>query len=116
MKARIEFNKMSQIVRADSKLPLVEIEKWLKGHGYSLGLRRIPKRLRLGGALEKRFDRMDEICIGISADTKWGKIDPKPVPGSATGPDFKKLFIGSRGIYGKITGAWLRVRRREGLK
>ena len=36
-------------------------------------------------------------------------IELKPHPRTATGPDLRKLFIGSEGILGIVTRAWLRI-------
>lgn len=126
MRKRIEIDAVSQLVTADANLRLDQLEAWLRKRGYSLG--RLPfrnwqrqrhRQLRQQATLRKALetgsaggtDGAGEICLSLEIESPHGRIQTKRVPGSATGPDFKKIFIGSHGRYGKILSATLRIVR-----
>lgn len=102
---RMEFEPTSLLVRCDTRLSLKKLEHWLNQKGYSLGQPVIPS-----GTLKKALDngKLEEICMAVQVEGRYGKIQTKQAPRTATGPDFKKLFVGSGGIF-KICEATLRV-------
>ncbi len=101
---------------------LQEIEKFLKKYRLSLRFSpetsfRNPKNLTIKKILSEnipnlyalRYGDIEDICLSVTMKTPFGKIHTKPVPRSATGPDLKKIFIGSHGKYGEIVETTLRV-------
>lgn len=114
-----DLDLISLLVTCSADIPLKQLEKSLAIQGYTLGYRPITKKsMTLLQALEKRvpnrlsprYGGIEDICVSIRVIRKGQIIATRNVPRAATGPDFKKIFIGSRGRYGKIIEATLRVR------
>ena len=114
----MKIDQVSLLVTCSVDMPLKQLEKQLSQQGYTLGYRPIAKRsLTLLQALEKRvpnrlsprYGGIEDICVSIRVIRKGQIIATRNVPRAATGPDFKKIFIGSRGRYGKIIEATLRI-------
>lgn len=69
--------------------------------------------IRSAGQASTGFGKLEEMVIGLEVVLADGTVvTSKPVPQSAAGPDLKRLFLGSEGTLGVITGATLRLRRR----
>lgn len=116
----IRFDEVSLLVTAPSKTPFDQLEKQLKEKGYSLGYKPAPgarqasplrKFLdeRIRNLYSLRYGEIDDICLSLRVRRDGETIRTKDVPRAATGPDFKKIFIGSRGRYGEILEATLRI-------
>lgn len=114
----MKIDEISLVVTCSADIPFQQLEKQLSKQGYTLGYRPIAKRsLTLLKALEKRvpnklssrYGGIEDICVSIRVIRKGQIIATRNVPRAATGPDFKKIFIGSRGRYGKIIEATLRI-------
>lgn len=127
MQTRVESSKfkvdpVSLLAVCSADLPLKLIEKKLNENGLTFGYQ--PSRkgpLTLKKALDERvpnlyalkYGEIDDICLSVKVRHHLHKaqemLETKTVPRSATGPDFKKIFIGSRGACGEIVEATLRV-------
>lgn len=118
MKHKISLDKVSLLVTARASVRLRDLERWLQTRGYSLGW--VPSSgsdQTLGALLEKgtpnrlalRYGGPSDICVSLKVKGRWGEIVTKRVPRAATGPDLKKIFIGSLARYGRIDEATLRV-------
>ncbi|AIF70091.1 dehydrogenase [Palaeococcus pacificus DY20341] len=95
------------------------LEKYLNKKGYTLG--HFPQSLypstvggwiatKATGQFSTKYGGIEDMVLGLEAVLPWGDvITLKPHARSATGPDLKKLFIGSEGTLGVVTKAWLKV-------
>jgi alkyldihydroxyacetonephosphate synthase len=94
-------------------------EAALAAHGLSLG--HIPQsfeRASLGGYVVTRSSgqgsagrgRIDDMLLGLTMVTPRGELVLEPMPGSAAGPDLRRLVLGSEGTLGVVTEVTLRVR------
>lgn len=109
------LDKTSLLFTCDVDEKLSAIEKRLHREGLTLGLHPMTGTLRR--ALERRaandkalrYGGIDDICVAIQAFRKGETIQTRNVPRAATGPDFKKILIGSRRRYAKLLKAVLRV-------
>lgn len=94
-------------------------ETALAAHGLSLG--HVPQsfeRASLGGYVVTRSSgqassgrgRIDDMVLGLRMATPRGELVLDPMPGSAAGPDLRRLVLGSEGTLGVVTEVTLRVR------
>ena len=67
---------------------------------------------RAGGHFATLYTHIDELVESIRALTPTGVWESRRLPGSGAGPSPDRMLIGSEGILGLITEAWVRVRRR----
>jgi len=67
---------------------------------------------RSGGHYATLFTHIDEFVEGVRALTPRGVYETRRLPGSGAGPDPARLLIGSEGILGVITEAWMRLQDR----
>ncbi|HWB68271.1 MAG TPA: FAD-binding oxidoreductase [Mycobacteriales bacterium] len=95
-------------------------EAALAAHGLTLG--HVPQsfeRASLGGYVVTRsagqassgHGRIDDLLVGCRLTTPVGELHLPDVPGSAAGPDLRRLVLGSEGTLGVLTELTLRVRR-----
>jgi alkyldihydroxyacetonephosphate synthase len=94
------------------------LEEQLKPHGLSL--RHYPQSFEfstLGGWIATRSGghfatgptHIDELVQALRVVTPAGTLETRRLPGDGAGPSAERLFIGSEGILGVITEAWMRV-------
>src|SRR3954454_6912497 len=99
-------------------------EAALAAHGLTLG--HVPQsfeRASLGGYVVTRsagqassgYGRIDDLVAGLRMSTPVGELVLPPAPGSAAGPDIRRLVLGSEGTLGVVTEATFRVRRRPAV-
>jgi alkyldihydroxyacetonephosphate synthase len=97
-----------------------QAEAALAAHGLTFG--HVPQsyeRASLGGYVVTRSagqastgrGRIDDLLVGCRMATPIGELVLPAVPGSAAGPDLKRLVLGSEGTLGVVTEVTLRVRR-----
>lgn len=67
---------------------------------------------RAGGHFATLYTHIDDLVESTRLVTPAGLIETRRLPGSGAGPSPDRMFIGSEGILGIITEAWMRVRRR----
>lgn len=109
------LDKTSMLLTCGVDEKLAVIEKRLHREGLTLGFRPLTGTLRR--ALERRspnadairYGGIDDICVSLKAVRKGEMIVTRNVPRAATGPDFKKILIGSGTRYAKLLKAVLRV-------
>ncbi len=115
---KIDF--ISLLITCSVDRSLKDLERDLNREGFTLGYRPADKNIRtLRQALEKRghnlnflrYGEIEDICTSLKIRRKGKSIVTKNVPRAATGPDFKKIFMGSEQRYGKILEATLRIVR-----
>ena len=90
----------------------------LKPHG--LTLRHFPQSFaystlggwiatRSGGHFATLYTHIDDLVESLRVVTPKGVIETRRLPGSGAGPSPDRLFIGSEGILGVISQAWMRL-------
>ena len=112
-------------VDATSRAALIEggafgpaLEAQLKPHG--LTLRHFPQSFeystlggwiatRSGGHFASLYTHIDDLVESLRVVTPKGIVETRRLPGSGAGPSPDRMFIGSEGILGVISQAWMRV-------
>ena len=109
----------SLLITVPTSKTLGEVEQFLCKS--KLSLRFVPEKGPKNPTLKKilseaipnlyalRYGEIEDMCLSVTVKTSWGEIHTKSVPRSATGSDLKKIFMGSRGKYGDIVEAMLRI-------
>ncbi len=123
----IDLKRMDRVLEVDSesRAALIQagalgpaLEEQLKGHG--LTLRHFPQSFeystlggwiatRAGGHYATLHTHIDDFVESVRALTPRGPWESRRLPGSGAGPSPDRLMIGSEGILGVITEAWMRV-------
>ena len=67
---------------------------------------------RAGGHFATVWTHIDDLVESVRAITPSGAWESRRLPGSGAGPSPDRLLIGSEGILGLITEAWVRVHAR----
>jgi alkyldihydroxyacetonephosphate synthase len=95
------------------------LEQQLRDHG--LTLRHFPQSFefstlggwiatRAGGHFATLYTHIDDLVESIRAVTPSGIWESRRLPGSGAGVSADRLLLGSEGVLGVITEAWVRVR------
>lgn len=116
----IEIDPASQAARVQGGIFGPALERRLKPSG--LTLRHFPQSFeystlggwiatRSGGHFATLFTHIDDLVESVRAATPAGLMESRRLPGSGAGPSPDRLFIGSEGILGVITEAWMRLRQ-----
>jgi alkyldihydroxyacetonephosphate synthase len=67
---------------------------------------------RSGGHYATLYTHIDDFVESTRVVTPAGTLETRRLPGSGAGPSPDRLFIGSEGILGIITEAWVRLRKK----
>jgi alkyldihydroxyacetonephosphate synthase len=67
---------------------------------------------RSGGHFATLYTHIDDLVESLRVATPRGLLETRRLPGSGAGPSPERLFIGSEGILGVITQAWVRLQDR----
>jgi len=67
---------------------------------------------RAGGHYATKLTHIDDMVESVRAITPAGEWESRRLPGSGSGPSPDRMLIGSEGILGVITEAWVRVQPR----
>src|SRR5215475_2470156 len=97
------------------------LEDALRPHG--LTLRHFPQSFefsslggwiatRSGGHFASLYTHIDDFVESLRVVTPSGIVESRRLPGSGAGPSPDRIFIGSEGILGVITEAWMRLQDR----
>jgi alkyldihydroxyacetonephosphate synthase len=117
----LEVDPMSLSARIQAGAAGPVLEEQLRGHG--LTLRHFPQSFQfatLGGMIATRagghfatvYTHIDDLVQSARAVTPAGVWESRRLPGSGAGVSPDRMLIGSEGILGVITEAWVRVRPR----
>jgi alkyldihydroxyacetonephosphate synthase len=117
----LEVDAVSKAAHIQAGATGPELEEQLASHG--LTLRHFPQSFeystlggwiatRAGGHFATLYTHIDDLVESISAVTLEGDWESRRLPGSGAGPSPDRMLIGSEGILGVITDAWVRVRER----
>ena len=121
---RIEVDAHSLLVHVHASKTLDALETELAARGFTLGvaLDEAGATLAVGewlargapGAPSQFADPADHLVAGLDATLPNGaKLEVRPGPRRAVGPDLTALLIGTHRRFGSIDGAWLRIHRRD---
>lgn len=116
----LDLDETSRLATFQAGVAGPQLEEGLKARGYTLG--HFPQSFEystLGGWIATRssgqqsyhYGRIEQLFAGGIAETPRGRLEMKPVPASAAGPDVREMLLGSEGRLGVITQAQVRVRR-----
>src|SRR3954466_3515882 len=116
-----EVDSISRAARIGAGASGPRIEEQLAGHG--LTLRFFPQSFELstlggwiatraGGHFATHLTHIDDLVESVRAVGPAGHWVARRLPGSGAGPSPDRLLLGSEGILGLITEAWVRVRPR----
>ena len=115
----VEPSSMSARIQAGATGPVLESQLAEQG----LTLRHFPQSFefstlggwvatRAGGHFATVYTHIDDLVQSTRAITPAGVWESRRLPGSGAGPSPDRLMLGSEGIFGVITEAWMRVRPR----
>jgi alkyldihydroxyacetonephosphate synthase len=116
-----EVDDVSRAARIGAGASGPRIEEHLSAHG--LTMRFFPQSFELstlggwiatraGGHFATRLTHIDDLVESVRAVGPGGHWVSRRLPGSGAGPSPDRLLLGSEGILGLITEAWVRVRPR----
>ncbi|HVD59172.1 MAG TPA: FAD-binding oxidoreductase [Thermoleophilaceae bacterium] len=114
----LEVDRESRAARIQAGATGPELELALKEHG--LTLRHYPQSFefstlggwiatRAGGHFATLHTHIDDCVESVRAITPSGAWESRRLPASGAGPSPDRMLIGSEGILGVITEAWVRV-------
>jgi alkyldihydroxyacetonephosphate synthase len=117
----LEIDHTSRAARIQAGVFGPHLEDQLRGHGFTL--RHFPQSFRfstLGGWIATRsgghyatnHTHIDDFVESVRMCTPQGWWESRRLPGSGAGPSPDRMVIGSEGILGVITEAWMRIQAR----
>jgi alkyldihydroxyacetonephosphate synthase len=117
----LEVDRVSRAARIQAGVLGPSLEEQLRPH--ALTLRHFPQSFeystlggwiatRSGGHYATLYTHIDEFVESLRIVTPTGVVETRRLPGSGAGPSPDRLFIGSEGILGVITEAWMRLQDR----
>jgi alkyldihydroxyacetonephosphate synthase len=121
----LEVDRVSRAARIQSGVTGPALEDQLREHG--LTLRHFPQSFefstlggwiatRAGGHYATLHTHIDDLVESLRALTPRGWWESRRLPASGAGPSPDRLLIGSEGILGVITEAWMRVQDAPSFK
>ncbi len=117
----LEVDPVSRAARIQAGVLGPALNEQLAEHG--LTLRHFPQSFeystlggwiatRAGGHFATVWTHIDDLIESVRAITPSGAWESRRLPGSGAGPSPDRMLIGSEGILGVITEAWVRVHKR----
>jgi alkyldihydroxyacetonephosphate synthase len=117
----VDVDRTSRAARIEAGVFGPALEAQLKPH--DLTLRHFPQSFeystlggwiatRSGGHFATLYTHIDDLVENLRVVTPRGLVETRRLPGSGAGPSPDRLFIGSEGILGVITEAWMRLQDR----
>ncbi len=117
----LEVDAVSRSARIQAGALGPHLEDQLREHGMTM--RHFPQSFehstlggwiatRAGGHFATLFTHIDDLVESVEAVTQEGEWRSRRLPGSGAGPSPDRMLIGSEGILGVITEAWVRVQPR----
>ena len=117
----LEIDHTSRAARIEAGVFGPALEAQLRPH--RLTLRHFPQSFeystlggwiatRSGGHFATLYTHIDDLVESLRVVTPRGLLETRRLPGSGAGPSPDRLFIGSEGILGVITQAWMRLQDR----
>ncbi len=117
----LEVDHSSRAARIQGGVLGPSLEDQLRPHKYTL--RHFPQSFefstlggwiatRSGGHFATLYTHIDDFVESVRVLTPTGVVESRRLPGSGAGPSPDRMFIGSEGILGIITEAWMRLQDR----
>jgi alkyldihydroxyacetonephosphate synthase len=117
----LEVDRASRAARIQAGILGPALEDALRPH--ALTLRHFPQSFefsslggwiatRSGGHYATLYTHIDDFVEALRVVTPAGVVETRRLPGSGAGPAPERMFIGSEGILGVITEAWMRLQDR----
>ncbi|MEU1983431.1 FAD-binding oxidoreductase [Nocardia sp. NPDC019395] len=117
----LDIDPTSRTARIQAGIYGPALESHLRPHG--LTLRHYPQSFgystlggwlatRAGGHFATLYTHIDDLTESMRVVTPAGVSHSRRLPGSGAGPSPDRLFLGSEGILGVITEAWMRLQHR----
>lgn len=117
----LEVDSVSRLIKVQAGALGPALEEQLAPHGFSL--RHFPQSFefstmggwiatRAGGHFATLYTHIDDLVCSIRSVTPAGVWESRRLPASGAGPSPDRFMLGSEGILGVITEAWLRVQVR----
>jgi alkyldihydroxyacetonephosphate synthase len=117
----VEVDAVSRAARIQGGVAGPSLERQLGEHG--LTMRFFPQSFELstlggwiatraGGHFATVWTHVDDLVESVRAITPSGAWESRRLPGSGAGPSPDRMLLGSEGILGVITEAWVRVQPR----
>jgi alkyldihydroxyacetonephosphate synthase len=117
----LEVDRASRAARIQGGVLGPSLEDQLRPHNYTL--RHYPQSFefstlggwiatRSGGHFATLYTHIDDFVESVRVLTPTGVVESRRLPGSGAGPSPDRMFIGSEGILGIITEAWMRLQDR----
>jgi alkyldihydroxyacetonephosphate synthase len=121
----LEVDEISRAARIQAGVLGPALSEQLREH--ELTLRHFPQSFeystlggwiatRAGGHFATLYTHIDDLVESVRAITPSGAWESRRLPGSGAGPSPDRALIGSEGILGVITEAWVRVHERPRWK
>jgi alkyldihydroxyacetonephosphate synthase len=121
----LEIDSDSRAARIQAGAPGPRLEDQLREH--DLTLRHFPQSFefstlggwiatRAGGHFATLYTHIDDLVESVRAITPRGFWESRRLPGSGAGPSPDRALLGSEGILGLITEAWVRLQDRPRFK
>jgi alkyldihydroxyacetonephosphate synthase len=128
--ACVDLSKLDKVLEIDTASRAARIQAGATGPRISqqlapqgLSLRHYPQSFELstlggwiatrsGGHFATLYTHIDDMVQSLRVLTPAGTIETRRLPSSGAGPAPERLFLGSEGIFGIITEAWVRVQPR----
>jgi alkyldihydroxyacetonephosphate synthase len=121
----LEVDPVSRAARIQAGATGPALEDGLRAHDMTL--RHFPQSFeystlggwivtRAGGHFATRLTHIDDLVESVRAITPGGVWESRRLPGSGAGPSPDRMLLGSEGILGVVTEAWVRVRDRPGWR
>src|SRR3954452_18743942 len=123
--AVLDVDSASRAARVQAGVVGPALEDQLRAHGYTL--RHFPQSFefstlggwiatRAGGHFATLYTHIDDLVESVRAITPAGTWESRRLPGSGAGPSPDRMLLGTEGILGVITEAWVRVQERPQYK
>jgi len=117
----LEIDQLSRAARIQAGVYGPALEDQLRPHGFTL--RHFPQSFehstlggwiatRSGGHYATNHTHIDDFVESVRMVTPSGIWESRRLPGSGAGPSPDRMVIGSEGILGIITEAWMRIQGR----
>jgi alkyldihydroxyacetonephosphate synthase len=117
----IEVDREARAARIQAGATGPALERQLSDHGYTL--RHYPQSFefstlggwvatRAGGHFATLYTHIDDLVESVRVVTPRGLLATRRLPASGAGPAPERLILGSEGVLGVITEAWVRVQER----
>jgi alkyldihydroxyacetonephosphate synthase len=120
MNSVVELDEESLTVTVEPGVYGHDLEAWLRERGYTHG--HFPQSIELStvggwlgcrsaGQYSTRYGKIEDIVLGFDVALASGEsLSFPPLPADATGPELRRVFLGSEGTLGVFTQVTLRVR------